>query len=69
MESKTATQSTPAALTIAGSDSGASSMHPVPPECLYSQIDQVVSYYHPCPIKTGMLYSSTIIEAVSKSLN
>ncbi len=40
-----------------------------PPECVSSQIDQIASYYHPRSIKTGMLYSTAIIEVVSACLN
>lgn len=101
MESKASTQSTPVALTIAGSDSGANagiqadlktfgangiygtsaitcitaqnpigltSIHPVPPECVRSQIDQIVTFYQPRSVKTGMLYSSAIIDTVSTCL-
>lgn len=44
------------------------SIHPIPPSEVASQIRQVVSFYNPNSIKTGMLYNANIIQAVSSAI-
>lgn len=55
--------------TTAQNPDGAAPIHPIPPESVFSQIEQVVTFCKPRSIKTGMLYSTPIINAVSESLD
>ncbi len=48
--------------------SGVSDIQPLFPEIVASQIKQVADYFHPKAIKTGMLYSSDIIDTVCDAL-
>ena len=48
---------------------GVSAVHPVPVETVQAQIDAVAQDLPPTGVKTGMLATSTLVEAVAESLD
>jgi hydroxymethylpyrimidine/phosphomethylpyrimidine kinase len=48
---------------------GVRSVHPLPPGMVVDQMDAVMEAFRPAAIKTGMLYSAGVIEAVAERLS
>ncbi len=47
---------------------GVSAVHPIPIEIVRSQIDAVVEDLHPAALKTGMLATASLVEAVARAI-